>query len=172
MGKLRIVIFILIIALLGGLFLARGTILDELKARGILQYTPEEAQALAFNKCGQCHSTERISKYCFRCGPPLIVVVHNMKILIKLEQAKGRKIESYTDAQAVAIAQVWNAIVGNWEDTWRYEDLVKLLEGDEALLRLLDTPVKDRPIEMALSGKRAPGAYEYQKPMGPMKPQR
>ncbi len=143
-----------------------------LKAEGLLSYTPEEAQELAFTKCSQCHSSERVSKYCFRCGPPLIVVVHNMKTLIELERKRGKKsIESFTDAQAVAIAQVWNALVGNWEDTWRRKDIIKLLEGDEALLKLLDTPVSERPIESALSGKHAPGAYkEIQEPMTPHTP--
>ncbi|MBI5587058.1 MAG: hypothetical protein HY889_01675 [Deltaproteobacteria bacterium] len=135
--------------------------LEKLKADGYMAYTPAEAEALAYTKCGQCHNTDRIAKYCMRCGPPLIVVVHNMKSLIRLEREKGRHgLESYTDAQAVAIAQVWNAQVGNWEDTWRAKDLAKLLEGDKALLKLLDTPVKQRPIEAALAGRTAPGAYK------------
>jgi len=142
---------------------------DRLKADGYMAYSPAEAEVLAYSKCSQCHNSERIAKYCLRCGPPLIVVVHNMKSLIQIERDKGRRgIEHYTDAQAVVIAQVWNALVGNWEDTWRKKDLEKLLEGDKALLKLLDTPVKQRPIETALAGKAAPGAYkEVQTPESP-----
>ncbi len=137
------------------------TAVAKLKAQGILKYTPQEAQELAFTLCSQCHSSERVSKYCFRCGPPLIVVVHNMRTMIEAEKRRGKKnLESFTDAQAVAIAQVWNALVGNWEDTWRRKDLIKLLQGDEALLKLLDTPISERPIEVALSGEHAPGAYK------------
>ncbi len=159
---------VFVFALLTVLFWDRA--IAELKAQGYIPYTPSEAQALAVTKCSQCHSTERISKYCFRCGPPLIVVVHNMRTLIRLERAKGKKgIEDYTDAQAVAIAQVWNALVGNWEDTWRRQDIVKLLEGDKALLELLDTPIEERHIEVALSGKMAPGAYRYNQKT-PLKP--
>lgn len=145
---------------------------EKLKADGYMAYTPAEAQVLAYTKCGQCHDTDRIAKYCMRCGPPLIVVVHNMKAVIGAERAKGRHgMEGYTDAQAVAIAQVWNALVGNWEDTWRRQDLVKLLEGDVALIKLLDTPVKQRAIEAALAGKTASGAYkEAQMPQSPSKP--
>ncbi|HHL39709.1 MAG TPA: hypothetical protein ENJ37_04325 [Deltaproteobacteria bacterium] len=135
-------------------------VLGRLKADGYLPYTAEEAQVLAYDLCSQCHSTEKITKYCSRCGPPIIVVVHNMKTITRLDQGRGKRVENMTDAQAVAIAQVWNALVGNWEDTWRRKDIVKLLEGDEALLELLDTPPDSRPIESALREKTAPGAYK------------
>lgn len=157
--KIIILVALAVVLAFAGVFWRDA--LSRLKAGGYMAYTPAEAQTLAYSKCGQCHDTERIAKYCMRCGPPLIVVVHNMKALIRMEREKGRRgIEGYTDAQAVAIAEVWNALVGNWEYTWRKQDLVKLLEDDKALLKLLDTPVKERPIEVALAGKTASGAYK------------
>lgn len=168
--KLIILVGLAAVLIVAGVFW--GTAVGRLKAQGYIAYTPAEAEALAYTKCGQCHNTEKIAKYCMRCGPPLIVVVHNMRSLINLERERGRHgLESYTDAQAVAIAQVWNAQVGNWEYTWRKQDIAKLLEGDNALLKLLDMPVNERPIEVALAGKTAPGAYkEEQAPMNPSKP--
>lgn len=170
--KIKIIILVVLAVVLAFAGVFWRDALEKLKADGYMAYTPAEAQVLAYTKCGQCHDTDRIAKYCMRCGPPLIVVVHNMKALIRVEREKGRHgMESYTDAQAVAIAQVWNALVGNWEDTWRKQDLVKLLEGDEALIKLLETPVKQRAIEVALTGKTASGAYkEAQMPESPSKP--
>lgn len=171
--KTKIIILIALAVVLAFIGVFWRDALSRLKADGYVAYTTSEAETLAYTKCGQCHSAERIAKYCLRCGPPLIVVVHNMKALIRMEREKGRHgIEGYTDAQAVAIAQVWNALVGNWEYTWRKQDLVKLLEDDQALLKLLDTPVKERPIEVALAGKTAPGAYkEEQTPELPGPPE-
>lgn len=144
--------------------------LGMLKASGYISYTPVEAQELAYTRCVLCHPIDKVTKYCMRCGPPFVVVVHNMKKLISLERGKpGREfLKGMTDAEAVVITQVWNVLVGNWEDTWREQDLIKLLEGDKAQIRLLETPVKERQIEVALRGKRAPGAYE--ETFGVMKP--
>lgn len=50
--------------------------------------------------------------------------------------------------------------MGNWEGTWRDEDLKKLLENDASLIKLLDTPVKKHKIETALRGKTAGGVYK------------
>ncbi|MEE9614293.1 MAG: hypothetical protein V3W31_04975, partial [Thermodesulfobacteriota bacterium] len=150
-------------------YLGRDYALGWLKAAGHMEYTLEEAQELAYTKCTQCHSAENITKYCFRCGPPFIVVVHNMKRLIAVEKAGGKKaLEGLTDAQAVTIAQVWNALVGNWEDTWRKQDIVKLLDGDQALIDLADVPISERSIETRLSEKTAPGVYKRED--GPVAP--
>lgn len=150
----------LIIVLLVALLWKDGV--ARLKAEGYIPYTPAEAQALAYNKCSQCHNTDKIAKYCMRCGPPLVVVVHNMKTLVRIENEKGKHLDGFTDAQAVAITQVWNALVGNWEKTFRLQDLAKLLEGDKALIKLTETPVKERPLEMAFAGKSMPGVYKEQ----------
>ena len=137
-----------------------------LKAEGYLKYTVAEAVELAHKKCVQCHSIDKTAKYCMRCGPPFVVVVHNMRTLIAKDKDKYRDIEDIRDGEAVAIAQVWNALVGNWEDTWRKEDLKKLLENDALLIKLVDTSVKDREIEVALKGKTAGGSdLTIMKPM-------
>ncbi|MBI5180026.1 MAG: hypothetical protein HZA05_01325, partial [Nitrospirae bacterium] len=88
--------------------------------------------------------------------------VHNMKAFVTLWQKKfpEQQVPALTDAEAVAIAQVWSALIGNWEDGWNKNDLIKLLENDKALLKLLDTPIKARKIEAALAGKSAPGTYK------------
>jgi len=167
----RLTIVILSIA---GLFLVTGGLwgggMGRLKAAGYIPYTMVEAQELAYTRCIQCHPIDKVTKYCMRCGPPFVVVVHNMKKLISLERGKpGREfLKGMTDAEAVVTTQVWNVLVGNWEDTWREQDLIRLLEGDKAQIRLLETPVKERQIEVALRGKRAPGAYE--ETFGVMKP--
>lgn len=156
----------IVILLVLGLALITGGLWDKtggmLKAAGYIPYTPEEAQELAYTRCIQCHPIDKVTKYCMRCGPPFVVVIHNMKKLTSLERQKpGREfLKGMTDAEAMAITQVWNALVGNWEDTWREKDLIKLLEGDKAQIRLLKTPKKERMIEVAFQGKRAPGAYE------------
>lgn len=140
----------------------KDDIFMSLKARGYLEYTPEEAVTLAYTKCGTCHNTDKILKYCFRCGPPFTVVVHNMKTFISLEKEKpGREsIPVITDAEGVAIAQVWNALIGNWEEGWRKEDLKKLMLGDKSLIKLLDTPQAERKIELALYKKSIPGTHK------------
>ncbi len=139
-----------------------GRALDKAKSLGYIEYPPKEAEQLAVVRCSQCHSLDKVTKYCFRCGPPLIVVVHNMKAFVTLWQKKfpEQQVPALTDAEAVAIAQVWSALIGNWEDGWNKNDLIKLLENDKALLKLLDTPIKVRKIEAALAGKSAPGTYK------------
>lgn len=139
-----------------------GKIIVEAKAMGYVAYTPEEATELAYRRCAGCHAEDKILKYCTRCGPPFIVVTHNMRRYIDLSNAQNAdlNLRQFTDAEIVAISQVWNALIGNWEGDWPTKDLRKLLGNDKALIRLLNTPVSDRYIEAALEGKSAPGAYE------------
>lgn len=149
-----------------------AAIKSEAKARGIIAYTTQEATDMAYDRCTSCHAEDKMLKYCSRCGPPFIVVAHFMKRYVELTNAnnKGVWIEPFTDAEIVAIAQAWNGLVGNWESDWPAKDLVKLLDGDQALIRLLGTPVEKRPIEASLKGKSAPGSYQYyppQKSSGP-----
>lgn len=136
------------------------SILREAKARGILAYSKDDAVEIAYKRCTSCHDSEKMLKYCSRCGPPFIVVVHFMKNHIRIAQKQGKKIKQLTDAEAVAIVQVWNALVGNWDDDWKKEDIKKMLDYDVALIALLDTPVENRSIESALRGKLAPGTYK------------
>lgn len=81
-----------ILVFMGGVLLVHGGIKDKafsfVKARGYLEYTHVEAQELAYTKCKQCHPIDKVTKYCMRCGPPFIVVAHNMKKLIALEKQK------------------------------------------------------------------------------------
>lgn len=166
-------IALFVILLLGVLGVVAGVYWSDAKAKlkseGYIAYTAEEAQELAYTKCAQCHNTDKIARYCMRCGPPLIVVVHNMKRLTELDMEAGKRLDNLTDAESVAIAQVWSALVGNWEHTFRKEDMEKLLEGDAALIKLANTPIKDRPIESALAGKAMPGVYkeDFSMPMAP-----
>lgn len=158
-------LFVLTVLLLSGFFTAwtfKEKIVSSLKAKGCIEFTPDEAVTLAYSKCGTCHNIDKITKYCFRCGPPFIVVVHNMKKLTALERQKpGREgLPDFTDAESVAIAQVWNALIGNWEEGWRKEDMEKLLKGDEALIKLLHTPQTSRKIELALYRKSIPGTHK------------
>jgi hypothetical protein len=67
----------------------------------------------------------------------------------------------------IAITQVWNGLVGNWEPDWGNKDINKLLQGDQALIRLAETPVDQRPIEMALKNKRAPGSHKEDRMITP-----
>lgn len=165
------ILLAVILAVLGiALLLAGGSkekVLMYMKSMGYLEYSSVEAQELAYTKCKQCHPIDKVTKYCMRCGPPFIVVTHNMKKLISIEKLKpGTEwIVNMTDAEANAITEVWNALVGNWEDTWRKKDLKKLLENDKAMLKFLDTPVKERKIETALHWKRAEGVLEIMKPL-------
>ena len=137
-------------------------IIKEAKAMGYIAYTPEEAVALAYERCSTCHSEEKMLRYCSRCGPPFIVVAHFMKKYTEITNAQnsGIKLKQFSDAEIVAIAQAWNALIGNWESDWPEKDLRKLLDQDQALIDLLATPVEKRPIEMALKGKHAPGSYQ------------
>ncbi len=135
-------------------------ILAEVKYRGYLPYTTDEAVTLAYTRCTTCHPADKMLKYCSRCGPPFIVVTHSMKKYTALMNLQGGKVRSFSDAEAVAIAQVWNGLVGNWEPDWGFKDVHKLLQGDQALIRLAETPVEKRPIEWALKTKQAPGAHK------------
>lgn len=159
------------ISIVAGLFLIAAVIFGKgtvrtLKAEGYLKYSVEEAVELAHKKCVQCHSIDKTTKYCMRCGPPFVVVVHNMRTLIAKEKEKYKGIEGIKDGEAVAIVQVWNALVGNWEDSWRKQDLLKLLDNDTALIKIMNTPVAERDIEVALKGKTAAGSdLTIMKPM-------
>ena len=135
-------------------------ILAEAKYRGYLSYTPDEAVTLAYKRCTTCHPAEKMLKYCSRCGPPFIVVSHSMKKYTELMIQKGGEFKPFSDAEVVAITQVWNGLVGNWEPDWATKDINKLLQGDQALIRLAETPVKERPIELALKNKQAPGSHK------------
>lgn len=135
-------------------------LLTEAKYRGYLAYTPDEAITLAYSRCSSCHNAEKMLRYCARCGPPFIVVVHSMKKYVELTNLKKETFRPFSDAETVAIAQAWNALVGNWEAGWGERNLKKLLQGDSELIRLIETPVEQRPIEMALKNQRAPGAYK------------
>lgn len=159
-SKIFIVIAVILAAVLAILWIKKGEIKARLQSEGYIEYTTDEAISLAYSKCSTCHSAVKITNYCFRCGPPFIVVVRNMRTLLALERQKAGKsfLPDISDAEAVVITQVWNALLGNWEDSWRKKDLIKMLEKDEALKNLLDTPPADRNIEKALFGKKAPGA--------------
>ena len=136
--------------------------IKEAKAMGYIAYTPDEAIALAYERCSTCHSEEKMLKYCSRCGPPFVVVAHFMKKYTEITNAQNEHLdlEQFSDAEIVAIAQAWNALIGNWESDWPEKDLRKLLDRDQALIDLLATPIEKRPIEAALRNKQAPGAYK------------
>jgi len=136
-----------------------GKILEEAKYRGYVAYTPDEAVSIAYSRCTACHDAEKILKYCSQCGPPFIVVSQAMKKYLEIMNEKGKNIRPFSDAEIVAITQAWNALVGNWEPDWQLKDVKRLLQGDAALIRLAETPIEQRPIEMALKGKSAPGSY-------------
>ncbi|OFZ65675.1 MAG: hypothetical protein A2V79_04265 [Betaproteobacteria bacterium RBG_16_56_24] len=135
-------------------------ILAEAKYRGYLSYTPDEAVTLAYNRCTTCHPADKMLKYCSRCGPPFIVVSHSMKKYTELMIQKGGTFKPFSDAEVIAITQVWNGLVGNWEPDWIAKDIHKLLQGDQALIRLAETPIEKRHIEMALKNKQAPGSHK------------
>lgn len=137
-----------------------ASVLAEAKYRGYLAYTPEEAISIAYGRCTGCHNADKILKYCARCGPPFIVVAHTMKKYVELSNQNKQVFRPFSDAEAVAIAQAWNAMVGNWEAGWGQQNLKRLLQGDAALIRLAETPLDQRPIEVALKDKRAPGSYK------------
>lgn len=158
--KILVVLSILIAVAIAIILTKKSEIKVHLQAQGYLEYSTDEAITLAYTKCSTCHNSGKITNYCFRCGPPFIVVVHNMRKLLTIEKSKfgNALIPDITDAEAVAITEVWNALLGNWEDTWRKKDMIKMLENDSALINLLNTPLADRTLEQALSGKKAPGA--------------
>ncbi|MBI3599943.1 MAG: hypothetical protein HY097_04800 [Nitrospinae bacterium] len=137
---------------------------DGIKARGYMEYSPDDAKRLAMQICTQCHDTERIAKYCHRCGPPFIAVIPHMKKFIADYKMKDsyKELSDVTDYQAAAIIQTWNALVGNWEADFRKQDLVKLIGDNKSLLELLNTPIEKRKIEYALRtrGDKVTGAYQ------------
>ena len=135
-------------------------ILAEAKYRGYIPYTPDEAVTLAYSRCTTCHPAEKMLKYCSRCGPPFVVVSQSMKKYTELMIQKGGNFKPFSDAETVAITQVWNGLVGNWEPDWGSKDIKKLLRGDQALIRLAETPIEQRPIEMAMKNKQAPGSHK------------
>ena|SRR3989338_4855299 len=135
-------------------------LLDEAKYRGYLDYSTDEAVTLAYTRCTTCHPAEKMLKYCSRCGPPFIVVSQSMKKYTELMNQKGGNFKPFSDAEAIAITQAWNGLVGNWEPDWASKDIKKLLQGDQALIRLAETPIEKRPIELALKNKYAPGSHK------------
>lgn len=140
----------------------RTSLLEEARYRGYLAYGPDEAVTIAYTRCSTCHSADKMLRYCARCGPPFIVVVHSMKKYVELSNRTQQNVRPFSDAEAVAIAQAWNALVGNWESGWGDQNLERLLQGDRALIGLLGTAPEKRPIEVALRNKSAPGAYREQ----------
>jgi hypothetical protein len=135
---------------------------SRLKSEGVLPYTAAEATRLAFDRCTSCHNEEKILKYCSRCGPPFIVVIHYMKRHIELKRRTVENFPELTSAEAVAITEAWNGLVGNWEDGVRREDLIYLLSGSDELIALLDVPISMRKIESELAQETLPGAYSYE----------
>ncbi|MGK7345166.1 MAG: hypothetical protein ACNS63_05095 [Candidatus Nitrospinota bacterium M3_3B_026] len=129
-----------------------GYIIKEAKANGYMEYTPVEAYKLAKRICTQCHTEERIKLYCPRCGPPFVAVVPHMQTFIdNYKRTKPNlKLQNITQHQAAAIAQVWNALVGNWEGDFREQDILKLIGHYDVLKELYKTPVEKRSIEYAL----------------------
>ncbi|MCF6210279.1 MAG: hypothetical protein L3K24_06340 [Gammaproteobacteria bacterium] len=135
-------------------------VLAEAKSMGYLPYSPEEATTLAYSRCTTCHEAGKILQYCSRCGPPFVVVSHSMRKYIELNNLESETIKNFTDAELIAITQVWNALIGNWESNWRQKDIKRLLQNDHALIRFAETPLEGRPIEAALMHKSAPGSYK------------
>lgn len=161
---------IVIVAAIGAVVIPNplgAQILAEAKYRGHLPYTPDEAVTLAYTRCTTCHPAEKMLKYCSRCGPPFIVVSHSMKKYTELMNQKGGNFKPFSDAETIAITQVWNGLVGNWEPDWGSKDIKKLLQGDQALIRLAETPIEKRPIEMALKNKQAPGSHKEDRKIVP-----
>jgi len=130
-------------------------IISEAKANGYLEYSPKEAYEMAKTICTQCHSEERIKLYCPRCGPPFVAVVPHMLTFIENYRTTkpDLKFIGITEHQAVAIVQVWNALVGNWETDFRKQDILKLIGHYDLLAALYETPVDKRPIEAALMSR-------------------
>ncbi len=156
-------VFLVIAATVGGIFIPNPVgkkILMEAKYRGYLPYTPDDAVSLAYSRCTTCHDEQKMLKYCSQCGPPFIIVSQTMKKYVALSNQKGAKIRPFSGPELVAITQAWNAMVGNWEPNWGVKDITTLLKGDAALVRLAETPLKKRPIEVALKGRSAPGSYK------------
>jgi hypothetical protein len=163
MKKIVWVVGLFIVAVIGAVIVPnplKTQILAEAKYRGYIAYTTDEAVTLAYNRCTTCHPAEKMLKYCARCGPPFVVVSQSMKKYTELMNEKGGNFKPFSDAETVAITQVWNGLVGNWEPDWGMKDIKKLLQGDQALIRLAETPIEQRPVEVALKNKQAPGAHK------------
>lgn len=163
MKKIVWIVGLFVVAAIGAAIVPnplKAQLLAEAKYRGYLPYTTDEAITLAYNRCTTCHPAEKMLKYCSRCGPPFIVVSQSMKKYTELMNQKGGNFKPFSDAETVAITQVWNGLVGNWEPDWGMKDIKKLLQGDQALIRLAETPIEQRPIEVALKNKQAPGAHK------------
>lgn len=128
-------------------------IISEAKAKGYIEYKPMEAHALANKICTQCHTLERIKKYCPRCGPPFVALVPHMQTFMENYKVTRPelKLVNITEHQAVAIVQVWNALIGNWEGDFREQDMLKLIGHYNHLAKLYKTPVEERKIEVALN---------------------
>lgn len=162
-GRKSILIFLIGLAVVGFSLFAlfnfpnplEEYIVSEAKAHGYIDYTPREAKNLATKICTQCHSLERIKLYCPRCGPPFVAVVPHMQTFIENYKATkpNLKFISITEHQAVAIVQVWNALIGNWELDFREQDMMKLIGHYELLKDLYKTPVEQRKIEYALMSR-------------------
>ncbi len=77
-----------------------------------------------------------------------------------------------TEPQAVAITQVWNALVGNWEADFREQDMKSMIGEYPLLYALYKTPIAERPIESHLMNYdnlkigHMTGAEELQKDLG------
>ncbi|MEE8482972.1 MAG: hypothetical protein V3S46_00105 [Nitrospinota bacterium] len=127
----------------------------EAKAAGYIEYSPRGAYDLAKFICTQCHTEERIKLYCARCGPPFITVIPHMQVFIHNYRQEKPELEfvGITEPQGVAIVQVWNALVGNWEGDFRSQDIHKLIGNYDLLWELYNTPIDERPIEAALLGR-------------------
>ena len=157
-------LLLFIAVLIGGVLLTPNPlgrhVLAASKAKGYVAYSPDEAIALAYSRCTTCHEADKILQYCSRCGPPFVVVAHAMKKYVELSNLDKKMVRPFSDAELAAIVQVWNALVGNWEGDWRQKDIKRMLRGDRALIRLVETSRDERPIEMALRNKTAPGSYK------------
>jgi hypothetical protein len=148
----------LAIAAVGVVFIPNpigAALANEAKANGYMPYAPMEAYELAHRICTQCHSDERIKMYCPRCGPPFVAVVpHMQKFIENYKMTKPNlRYMTITEPQAVAIVQVWNALVGNWEKDFREQDMLKLIGHYDRLVALYKTPVEKRPIEWFLANR-------------------
>ncbi len=157
-GVFLVVIGVFILFSLGVFFIPNPLgryAISEAKASGYMQYTPSEAYTLAMKTCTQCHTDERIKKYCERCGPPFIALVPHMQSFIANYRISkpNLKVNNITESQAVVIVQVWNAIIGNWEKDFREQDMYKLIGNYNHLKALYKIPIKDRPIESALMNR-------------------
>ncbi len=161
--KVMALLLLVIAASIGALAIPNplgAQVLAEAKYRGYLSYTADEAITIAYSRCTGCHNADKMLRYCSRCGPPFIVVSHSMKKYVEIMNLKGGNFKPFSDAELVAITQVWNGLIGNWEPDWGLKDISKLLQGDRALTRLAETPLDKRPIEVALKDKNAPGAHK------------